>query len=522
MDLFGLKYSSWKDTRGALAISVFLYITGIAILLVFGEYQATYILGWVGVVLGYSYLLYLFIDRRIFRASKEDQTRYWLLIFFSALFLRTLFLLKYARLSPDIYHIADKGQKIKEGQIPYRDFETIYPPFHYWILAILSPFSRGEIISGFFLDEEKLFFYSQSMVIVLKMVYIIADAWISILVIILYQQFEKEKKDLGLAVGFGYALNPISIVEVGWMGHFDALVMCITLIGVILYFNSNYRAAAIPLAVGTMMKWFPGIIFLVLAGELFRKENKREMVLFGGVYFIIIAVISLPFLLLAPKEFLTTILLTASSGGNVYDSYSLTSGLKWIVYFSFLTLVPESICKFLVTSVFYSAILIFIGHFALSNRFERIELRMAQRTGFIVVFGLLLLFGLGHLVVGAFMYFPINFFGLPVVLLAYLGLKKEMDRKEEFIENFREAEGIRTVQGSSWNLLVIIWLSVVFMMLATATWHPWYALWSLSFALVILPRIPSLRMYIFLILLACPLAYGQLSVYFNGLVPSIF
>jgi hypothetical protein len=172
---------------------------------------------------------------------------------------------------PDYANLARAG-------LPYRDFYFPYP--HLYALFIMGV--------SFFQPNADIF----------RIFFMFCDIGVLLLL------FSTVKLKLGtenaLKGAIAYAFFPISIIEAGWNGHFEPLVILVMLASFYLFFKRRSYLSGIALGLATALKIFPVFILPVLL--IFQKTFRdRGKLLFG--FLLAFFVSSIPFLIWAPSEF---------------------------------------------------------------------------------------------------------------------------------------------------------------------------------------------------------------------------
>lgn len=160
----------------------------------------------------------------------------------------------------------DHLQTDYRGEIGYRGFRTIYPPFAQYVFAIAA------------------FLFPHSL-IGLKAVLTLFDLGTA-LVLWKWLRFEK----LNPAWTLLYLLNPLVLKEIANSAHLDSIVVFLTVLSVYLFRRQRYSLSWAALAVGVCAKLFP-----VLLIPFYMKLDRRwfrHLALFVGI----VALMYLPFI----------------------------------------------------------------------------------------------------------------------------------------------------------------------------------------------------------------------------------
>ena len=171
---------------------------------------------------------------------------------------------------------------ILNGQIPYRDFTTEYPP-----LALLSFLLPALLFSS--QPAYSLAFAAQMLLIDLVVLYLLT-AFASRLQM-------KTWHVLGIYTLLLLAIGPIVAAR------YDLLPAMLVLAALYAFISNRNKTAWTALALGTATKLFPAIIAPIFAIYLLRKRQYAKMILSGIVFISILAALVLPWVILSSEGF---------------------------------------------------------------------------------------------------------------------------------------------------------------------------------------------------------------------------
>ena len=155
-------------------------------------------------------------------------------------------------------------------------------------------------------------------ILVLKIPIIIADAFAAQAIYDVVFQRTRNEQTATKAFMF-YFLNPFVILVGSIWGMFDAVPMLLTFLSVVYLYNGSYKKSALALGLGTALKVYPAF-FLPL--YFYYMVYKRKQGLFDVLKYLLMcaaptAVLSIPFLILNYKSYLTQILFHAGHIGQL-------------------------------------------------------------------------------------------------------------------------------------------------------------------------------------------------------------
>jgi Gpi18-like mannosyltransferase len=250
--------------------------------------------------------------------TKENVKKHHILIigFCLAFILRLYIAILGASRHWDFRDLTATGQLLLEGNIPYRDIpvgKTDYPPLISYtmmvtvflcgdfVLLCKLPFIVGDLLIGYVL-------------------YIFAKEW----------QVDGDKDSLrSYLITIIYLFLPYPIYESSYVGRFDSVPVLFLLLTIYFLQKENYNYAGLFWGLGIMYKWFPVIIAPVIFLYFFKNQKMKDFARFILITGAVCFLISLPFLIIAPNQYISTYLfhLTGREISTDLAIYSLYSYL---------------------------------------------------------------------------------------------------------------------------------------------------------------------------------------------------
>ncbi|MHA2494217.1 MAG: hypothetical protein ACXAEI_01910 [Candidatus Hodarchaeales archaeon] len=515
-------------SRGLLVAFVLVYLAILFFLLLMGHYHGFYLIGWV--ILASIFLLF-FIP--LYNNQERDYP--WLMersdkmlrimIFLMAFSLRAIFLFDIPSredgiLSEDVLKYSNKARRVKHGKLPYRDFDTAYGPLHNYLIAIASFIATDGPDSKPFVWD-----YDLAVVLMFKLLACLCDSISSVLVMEIGRLWNLSR-DRAALCAFGYSMNPLSIVEFGWAGHNDAIVVMFMLLSLYAYLRGEERSSAILLAAATTMKYWPGFYMLIFICSLLPKENGRYRAAnYFATYVITGIIISLPFLILAPVEFLLGIVSLAEGGGNIYDRLSYIAVSTDIVVKGLLQSENEALrdlVKTLFSMVAYLGVLAFIAAFALTQVYpQRFSFERLLAFIHVVILVLLGVWGIGITIYALVAKSPLFILGIAMFFVSFWLLKSNWEvyvNDHSLSGSGQSAVTDQVVDPNDAVLEGIMWTGFL-LLLVNATYHAWYYAWFLPVFFIVIGKKTSYINLLYLIFLHQPLSYITTELYFRGFWP---
>ena len=263
-------------------ISLIFYLIGLFIIVNFGIYQLVFWVAYLVFSIGFLLLLYrqTKFEEILVNLYPRREIHVLLILFVLSLGLRLVFSQSQPLLSLDLEAYITFGKLIIEGKSPFIGTHmSSYPP----LIILFFP--------AVYLVNDSIFF--------MRLVMVLADSLIPLLIFMLGKKYLR--KELAFLVSIFYALNPVSIIEVGWSGHFDPLPSLFTLLSLYLITEKRFTTSSVSLAVASMLKWYP--IFLLPVFLAYFKKERGKIVNYLFVFSIVCLVSFAPLFILFPDDF---------------------------------------------------------------------------------------------------------------------------------------------------------------------------------------------------------------------------
>ena len=285
-------------------VSLFILILYLTILAIFSNFISGiyYLALWLIIIILFILLTERLITKEIGLISDSTKNRIIILVslFVVSLSLRLFFFSNHNPLLSDLLPYSDYARWFVSGYIPYKDFSTAYGPIFYYVIYIVSSiFSPTQYVLGITFN--------------------VLDSLIPLLVvyIALEMGYGLEKSAV---FGFLYAINPLSMTEIGWAGHMDSLLMIFLMASVLLFLRKKEILSPAALGMAAAVKWFPVLLAPIFMRQYLNDYKKlARYTLFVLIAFIIS---SLYFFIYAPGEMFQQILTHITSGANFRTIYS--------------------------------------------------------------------------------------------------------------------------------------------------------------------------------------------------------
>ncbi len=221
---------------------------------------------------------------------------------------------------------------ISSGQWLYCDCSYNHTPFYPYLSALMNLLSGGNALL-------------QSVLITLPLA--LGDALVPIAIYFLLINFRDQQ--FALKAGAIYALNPLSIIEVG-IAHWDGFTTLFLLISLIYLHHEKTVKSGVAAGLGVLLKQFPLAVVLI---SFARDRDFKKAFLLGITTIALVVIGFLPFLLKCPDTFFTNLMGhplwrgVASVGVDIGTIKSLVLNLGiphgkviWLVLFVTLLAVP--------------------------------------------------------------------------------------------------------------------------------------------------------------------------------------
>jgi len=447
---------SWSVA--SIILLSFSYVFALIYLLIFGVYQKYYLIGWCLAIGTYLILLQLMMRRRSKIFSEQPIVVISISILLLSLIFRSIFLFRTELMTIDPYAYLSAMEYMLQGKIPYGSFtppSPYGPVFMYFITAIGAIFTPQLLPMRFF--------------------FILCDSITSCLIFQTGRRiFDVEKSAFA---ALAYSLNPLSIIEVGWSGHNDALASMFLILAIFLYLSNRKYSSAVAFAFSAGVKWSLSLPLFIL---LFKdKESKisGKLAVFSMFAFTTIA-FSAPFLILCPREF-------------IHDTFIFPMRELWLA-FSFAAAARK------VFPGSEQAVILILNAVVLLSV---IDLDVKRKNSAFRWHIILSSFYIANSLITFFYRSIFSILALPSLSLAVL----------MFVKVFRERFKGKDLDISWFEIIGIPLLLLVFTVRA---WHAWYYLWVLP--LIMLWKRSDYRFLILLLIfLHQPMCYPT-PAYFPG------
>jgi hypothetical protein len=419
----------------ALYILAFLYIIGI------GYYIIPYVL----FLIAYILIVLNFSELKIFKwFDTKPVVHLVLIVFLFALLLRFLMLLQDQVITNDINMYVSRAEWVMAGKIPYEEFHVNKPPLYLYMLqAIGTCFGTGNL-------QFRSFFS-------------IMDGVVCVL--IFYVCKTKFSQDFSLKAAFAYALCPLPITAVGLSGHYEPVVLICVLLSLYFLLKNNFPMSAIFLGIGFALKFYP---IVLLPFFMWRARNWYGRISYILIFSIPFIASIIPIVMLSPDAFFKYLYIQTlswqpkKSFAYIYEtlvgtdclvclkfSFIITLIFFFLLFFMFVHWVWK---RFNINTWLKIVIMLYLLYYGLvflaSIEFYRSELGITNPLPLIIIIALI--------------YFSIIFF----VCDKYISrLNLKIERKEE--------------------IFVISSFAIIFLVLSSSQYNPWYLLWFLPFILCI-------------------------------------
>ena len=272
-----------------------LYAIGFLLILFYGSYQLFYWIGWTALCFGYlSFIRYR--SKLIFPGKKYF---FLIIIFLLSFILRASFVFHPLQFSHDMESHLIASRFWDEGKLPFSDEAAgnAYPPLAFIVWRLIYLFS--ETVAG------------------TKFVYILVDSLIPLVIYYLANYFSGKWNPSILALL--YALNPLSLIEVGWSGHFDVLPSIMVLLSLYFLLSSRIVLAGAFFSASVLLKWYSIFILPIIVIWLLRKRSLRELSFFTLSALAILLLVSIIFFMIFPAgKYLLVLKNFLLGGGNIH------------------------------------------------------------------------------------------------------------------------------------------------------------------------------------------------------------
>ncbi len=229
----------------------------------------------------------------------------------------------------DAFPLFIQGQFFFNGQLPYLDFNlqpyaeylaasNVNPPIYYYLTYFWALISvNNEIVFGYVLKWERIGF----------------DIGVMWLLYKVSREFCSEAESRMIMILYG--INPISVFAMDYLGFMESFSFFFGLLAVYYIFRQRYFLSALFLTIAIAEKVMP-IFYLLVIIPYFLKERKIiRLCLYLLEIVAIYLLISLPFLILCPVDFIEAHFTMLSKGSSIL---LFPNSLNFLFYGSVFTL----------------------------------------------------------------------------------------------------------------------------------------------------------------------------------------
>ena len=224
----------------------------------------------------------------------------------------------------DFRDLTATGMLLLEGKVPYRDIpvgKTDYPPLISYTMMV-TVFLCGDFI------------------FLCKLPFIIGDLLIGYVLYIFAKEWQVNSDNFShrsYMITLLYWFLPYPIFESSYIGRFDSIPTLFLMLTIYFLHKEHHNYAGLCWGIGIMYKWFPVIVAPIIFLYFFKTNKMQNLARFLFITCAVCFLISLPFLILAPNQYISTYLfhLTGreiSTDLAIYSLYSyLTNDYSMIV-----------------------------------------------------------------------------------------------------------------------------------------------------------------------------------------------
>lgn len=206
---------------------------------------------------------------------------FWLVVAIAIVYRLLPCLVLSTTFSNDLIQYSFLGNKMLNGEIPYRDFSAPYPPLS---LYVSVPF----VMTG---DPRFL-----------KAFFSLCDI---LIVFIVYKVFLQGAENAN-RISMLLLLFPVSLVEYSVSGHNDSLTVLL-LIASIALLDKNVAVSSVLMALSILSKIFPVILVPFVFKQLY-SNNKKYALFFLAMLIAVLFAVSFPFVLLSWDGYISMII----------------------------------------------------------------------------------------------------------------------------------------------------------------------------------------------------------------------
>ncbi|MDD1743004.1 MAG: glycosyltransferase 87 family protein [Methanomassiliicoccales archaeon] len=178
----------------------------------------------------------------------------------------------------DLSFYQERAQAILDGKLLYRDVQSEAPPLIAYFFVI------PQLMGGSLAAYQSYF-----------------AAFTLLTALTLYYGLKRWDDLKAFKIGIIYLLSPFGVIESVFGVQDESIMVFLFLLAVILAIRGSGRLSAITVAIGIWTKVFAGLFYPIL---FLKTKSWRERLIHLGIISVFSVAISLPFLILAPNEFL--------------------------------------------------------------------------------------------------------------------------------------------------------------------------------------------------------------------------
>jgi hypothetical protein len=220
----------------------------------------------------------------LLKVKECSSTMFWMIATIGILYRLLPCLTVSTTFSNDIIQYGYLGDKILNGQIPYKDFSAPYPPLSIYITV---PF----LMAG----DLRL----------MKLFFVICDL---VIIFLIYNTLKSQRLPLGRVrlISLILLLFPASLLEYSVSGHNDSFTLLLSLISIILLDNRPATSSTF-LSLSICSKIFP-VVAIPFILKHFLSENRKAVSRFLLMLVPVLGLISLPFIVLSSNAYFDMLL----------------------------------------------------------------------------------------------------------------------------------------------------------------------------------------------------------------------
>ncbi|MCK5774044.1 MAG: hypothetical protein KAH57_09690 [Thermoplasmata archaeon] len=454
-----------------LIISLIIFISSLVAMSLLGRSWALFRLIHSIWYLSYVSTIFLFVGSRLSRKLWSlGGLRSSILLFFLALVLHIPFMVQEPLLSQDIMRMSIRGEMILDGSVPYRDFDVNKPPLYIWMVGGIS-YIFGPSVTSF----KVIFSLFNSLVPVLML-------WIGRGAPVRSHRYTGRLPEITWkTASVAYLLWPVALLEVGLAGHFDPVVVVLSLIGFGMFLRRRYVLSGVFLGAGMALKIYPLFIVpaVVLAMERWPDRFKHLAALLA-----VPIIVSIPIMLVDPSLMFDYLFEQTSGWGSAMSVRYLLDAVSAL-------LVISPLLPFITMSL-----AMLMGGVYLNMRGLRDLIAVPDNLPSLVLAGITSVMMIGYSLIilksGAdgisdwvmgSISLVISLFFLILSFVFFLGFRGERFPAWRVFE----VKGILKRHTPVKHLPLIISGVLFLLILTSPQFHPWYLLWVMPFALTAHP-----------------------------------